>query len=130
MTPTYFGHNLTILREYKNSYNEVATIFFFWWCGGMLLYACVMPVCSIDAPAVSGVFLELWPSAWDRDVCIQSYRGYCRSINKAHGHNISIKTHAATLPEEKYSSNFIIGIFILPEDGQVMTETCRSHSKF
>ena len=34
-----------------------------------------LPVCSIDAPAVSGVVLELWPSAWDRDVCIQSYRG-------------------------------------------------------
>jgi len=81
MTPTCFGHNLTILREYKNSYNEVATIFFFQWCGGMRLYAYVMPVCSTDAPAVSG-------------------------------------------------SNFIIGIFILPEDGQVMTETCRSDSKF
>ena len=26
------------------------------------LYAHVMPVCSIDAPAVSGVILELWPS--------------------------------------------------------------------
>ena len=27
------------------------------------------------------------------------------------------------------SSNFIIGIFTLPEDGQVMTETCRRVSK-
>ena len=26
-TPTCFGHNLTILRECKNSCNEVATIF-------------------------------------------------------------------------------------------------------
>jgi len=75
MTPTCFGHNLTILREYKNSYNEVATIFFFQWCGGMHLYAYVMPVCSIDAPAVIVVVLELRPSAWDRNVCIQSYRG-------------------------------------------------------
>ena len=31
---------------------------------------------------------------------------------------------------KKNSSNFIIGIFTLPEDGQVMTETCRSYSKF
>ena len=31
---------------------------------------------------------------------------------------------------QKNSSNFIIGIFTLPEDGQVMTETCRSYSKF
>jgi len=30
---------------------------------------------------------------------------------------------------KKYSSNFITGIFTLPEDGQVMTETCRSFSK-
>jgi len=29
----------------------------------MRLYAHVMPVFSIDAPAVSGVVLELWPSA-------------------------------------------------------------------
>ena len=28
------------------------------------------------------------------------------------------------------SSNFIIGTFTLPEDGQVMTETCRRFSKF
>ena len=28
------------------------------------------------------------------------------------------------------SSNFIIGTFTLPEDGQVMTETCRRYSKF
>ena len=62
MTRTCFGHNLTILREYKNSYNEVATIFSFRWCGGMRLYAYVIPVCSIDAPAVSGVVLELWPA--------------------------------------------------------------------
>jgi len=27
-------------------------------------------------------------------------------------------------------SNWIIGIFTLPEDGQVMTETCRKFSKF
>jgi len=27
-TPTCFGHNLTILREYKNSCNEVAIFFF------------------------------------------------------------------------------------------------------
>ena len=33
----------------------------------MRLYAHVMPVCSIDAPAVSGVVLELWPSVWHRD---------------------------------------------------------------
>ena len=39
------------------------------------LYAHVMPVFSIDAPAVSGGVLELWPSVWDRDACIQSYRG-------------------------------------------------------
>ena len=32
----------------------------------MRLYAHVMPVCSIDARAVSGVVLELWPSVWDR----------------------------------------------------------------
>ena len=69
MTPTCFGHNLTILREYKNSYNEVATIyiyiatmFSFRWCGGMRLYAYFIPVCSIGAPAVSGVVLELCPS--------------------------------------------------------------------
>ena len=36
----------------------------------MRLYAHVMPVFSIDAPAVSGVVLELWPSVWDRDACI------------------------------------------------------------
>jgi len=65
-------------------------LFFFPWCGGMRLYAHVMPVFSIDAPAVSGVVLELWPSVF----------------------------------------NFITGIFILPEDGQVLTETCRSFSKF
>ena len=59
----------------------------------MCLYAHVMPVFSTDAPAVSGVVLELWPSVWDRDACIQSYRGF-------------------------------------PEDGQVLTETCRSFSKF
>jgi len=41
----------------------------------MRLYAHVMPVFSIDAPAVSGVVLELWPSVWDCDACIQSYRG-------------------------------------------------------
>jgi len=41
-------------------------LFFFRWCGGMRLYAHVMPVCSIDARAVSGVVLELWPSVWDR----------------------------------------------------------------
>ena len=69
-----FRSNLTFLREYKNSYNEVATIFFFRWCGGMRMYAYVMPVCSTGAPAVSGVVLELWPSVWDRDACIQSYR--------------------------------------------------------
>jgi len=28
------------------------------------------------------------------------------------------------------NSNFIIGIFTLPEDGQDMTETCRRFSKF
>ena len=28
------------------------------------------------------------------------------------------------------SSNFIIGTFTLPEDGQAMTETCRRYSKF
>ena len=33
----------------------------------MRFYSHVMPVCSIDAPAVSGVVLELWPSVWDRD---------------------------------------------------------------
>jgi len=38
-------------------------LFFFRWCGGMRLYSHVMPVFSIDAPAVSGVVLELWPSA-------------------------------------------------------------------
>jgi len=90
----------------------------------MRLYAYVMPVCSIDAPAVSGVVLELWPSVF------KNTTAHCRSINRAHGHNIGIQTHAATPPEEKYSSNFIIGIFILPEDGQGMTETCRSYSKF
>jgi len=42
----------------------------------MRLYAHVMPVCSIDAPAVSGVVLELWSSVWDRDACIQSYPLY------------------------------------------------------
>jgi len=31
----------------------------------MRLYSHVMPMCSIDAPAVSGVVLELWPSVWD-----------------------------------------------------------------
>ena len=41
----------------------------------MRFYAHVMPVCSIDALAVSGVALELWPSVLDRDACIQSYRG-------------------------------------------------------
>ena len=30
---------------------------------------------------------------------------------------------------KKNSRNFITGIIILPEDGQVMTETCRSFSK-
>jgi len=40
----------------------------------MRMYAYVMPVCSTGAPAVSGVVLELWPSVWDRDACIQSYR--------------------------------------------------------
>ena len=28
------------------------------------------------------------------------------------------------------SSNFIIGTFTIPEDSQVMTETCRRYSKF
>ena len=36
----------------------------------MRFYAHVIPVCSIDAPAVSGVVLELWPSVWGRDACI------------------------------------------------------------
>jgi len=31
----------------------------------MRLYAHVMPVCSIDAPAVSGVVLELWSSGYN-----------------------------------------------------------------
>jgi len=30
-----------------------------------------MPVFSIDAPAVSGVVLELWSSVWDRDAVVQ-----------------------------------------------------------
>ena len=34
-----------------------------------------MPVCSIDAPAVSGGVLVLWPGVWNRDARIQSYRG-------------------------------------------------------
>ena len=42
MTPTCFGHNLTIFMEYKNSYNEVATIFFFRWCGGMRFCPCAL----------------------------------------------------------------------------------------
>ena len=45
-------------------------LFFFRWCGGIRLYAHVMTVFSIDAPAVSGVVLELWPSVWDREACI------------------------------------------------------------
>ena len=36
----------------------------------MRLYAHVMAVFSIDAPAVGGVVLELWPSVWDRDAGI------------------------------------------------------------
>jgi len=46
----------------------------------MRLYAHVMPVCSIDAPAMSGVVLELWPSVWDRYACIQSYRTLCTTV--------------------------------------------------
>jgi len=38
-------------------------LFFLWWCGGMRLYAHDVPVCSTDAPAVSVVVLELWPSS-------------------------------------------------------------------
>ena len=60
-------------------------LFFFQWCGGMRLYAHVMPVCSNDAPAGASI---------------------------------------------EHTGNFITGIFTLPEDGQVMTETCRSFSKF
>ena len=37
-------------------------------------------MCSIDAPVVSGGVLELWPSVWDRDACIQSYRGFCTTV--------------------------------------------------
>ena len=48
-------------------------LFFFRCCGGMRLYAHVMPVFSIDAPAVSGVVLELCPSVWDRDACIKVF---------------------------------------------------------
>ena len=44
----------------------------------MRLYAHVMPVFSIDAPAVGGVVLELWPSVWDRDVMTET----CRSFRK------------------------------------------------
>jgi len=53
----------------------------------MRLYAHVMPVCSIDAPAVSGVG--------------ENNTTHCRSINRTHRHNMSIQTHAATPPEEK-----------------------------
>jgi len=35
----------------------------------MHLYAHVMPVCSIDAPAVSGGVLELWPSVANIKQC-------------------------------------------------------------
>ena len=37
----------------------------------MHLYAHFMPVCSIDARAVSGIVRELWPSVWDCDACRQ-----------------------------------------------------------
>jgi len=48
-------------------------LFFFRWRGGMRLYAHVMPVCSINAPAVSGVVPVLWPRVWDRDACVDTY---------------------------------------------------------
>ena len=42
----------------------------------MRLYAHVMPVCSIYAPAMSGVILELWPMAYGGgDRCAQGSSG-------------------------------------------------------
>jgi len=76
-------------------------LFFFRWCGGMRLYAHVMPVCSIDAPAVSGVVLELWPSVWDRDACIQSYRGLWFTIT-IKVYQIYLISKAQQVSEEAY----------------------------
>ena len=35
----------------------------------MRLYVHVMPVCSVDVPAVSGVALVLMLCVWDRNAC-------------------------------------------------------------
>ena len=66
---------------------------------------CHVLVCSIDDPAESGGVIVLWSIVWDRYACIQSYMGLC-------------------------SYDLIMGTFTLPEDGQVMTETCRRFRKF
>jgi len=42
----------------------------------MRLYAHVMPVCSIDAPVVSGVVLKLWPS-----VIANVLINYCKIVS-------------------------------------------------
>ena len=42
----------------------------------MRFYAHVMPLCSIDAPAVSGVVLELWPGV-NANVLIN----YCKLVS-------------------------------------------------
>jgi len=46
--------------------------------------------------------------------------------------NVNIIPIAGMPPHHRkiQNSNFIIGNFTLPEDGQVMTETCRRFRKF
>jgi len=63
----------------------------------MRFYVHVMPVCSVGAPVVSGVALVLW-------LChakpqYKSNTTYNGSTNRAYGHNMNIKTHAATPPK-------------------------------
>jgi len=54
-----------------------------------------MPVFSIDAPAMSGVVLELWPSVWDRDACIG--RQASRSLTLGHSSRTAPLTAGASI---------------------------------
>jgi len=73
----------------------------------MHLYVYVIPVCSVDVPAVNSVVSVLTYCVCNCGACMQSYRILC-----SYG-----------------CSSYRKNILILPDDGHVVTKTCRSHSE-
>ena len=51
------------------------------WCGGIHLYVHVIPVCSVDVPAVSSVVSVLTYYVCDRGACMQAPRSQTQYVS-------------------------------------------------